>query len=58
MVKENHVTERIAVDSYREIINYVGNADATTKRILERILEQEEHADEFSDMLEGWIGEK
>lgn len=59
MVKENLVAERIAVDSYREMINYIGDADTTTKRILERILEQEEeHADEFSDMLEGWIGEK
>ena len=57
MVKENLVAERIAIDSYREMINYVGDRDTTTKRILEHILAQEEeHADEFSDLLDGWIG--
>ena len=57
MVKEDLVAERIAIDSYREMINYVGNRDTTTKRILESILAQEEeHADEFSDLLDGWIG--
>ncbi|RZZ86921.1 ferritin-like domain-containing protein [Pseudoxanthomonas winnipegensis] len=57
MVKENLIAERIAIDSYRQMINYIGDKDTTTKRILERILEQEEeHADEFADMLEGWIG--
>lgn len=59
MVIENLIAERIAVDSYREIISYIGDADTTTKRMLEHILEQEEeHADDFSDMLAGWIGEK
>ena len=57
MVKENLVAERIAIDSYREMINYVGDRDTTTKRILEDILAQEEeHADEFADLLDGWIG--
>lgn len=57
MVKEDLVAERIAIDSYREMINYIGNRDTTTKRILESILAQEEeHADEFSDLLDGWIG--
>lgn len=57
MVRENLVAERIAIDSYREMINYIGDKDTTTKRILEGILAQEEeHADEFSDLLEGWIG--
>jgi len=57
MVKENLIAERIAIDSYREMINFVGDKDTTTKRILEQILAQEEeHADEFSDLLEGWIG--
>lgn len=59
MVKENLIAERIAIDSYREMINYIGDADTTTKRVLEGILEQEEeHADDFADMLDGWIGEK
>ena len=57
MVKENLVAERIAIDSYREMINYIGDRDTTTKRILEAILAQEEeHADEFADLLDGWIG--
>jgi bacterioferritin len=57
MVKENLIAERIAIDSYREMINYIGDRDTTTKRMLEGILEQEEeHADEFADLLEGWIG--
>lgn len=57
MVRENLVAERIAIDSYREMINYVGDRDTTTKRILEEILAQEEeHADEFADLLDGWIG--
>ncbi|KIQ95981.1 ferritin-like domain-containing protein [Lysobacter sp. A03] len=57
MVKEDLVAERIAIDSYRQIINYIGDKDTTTKRILESILAQEEeHADELSDMLDGWTG--
>ena len=57
MVKEDLIAERIAIDSYREMINYIGDHDTTTKRILESILAQEEeHADEFSDLLDGWIG--
>lgn len=57
MVRENLVAERIAIDSYREMINFVGDKDTTTKRILEEILAQEEeHADEFADLLDGWIG--
>lgn len=57
MVKEDLVAERIAIDSYREMIHYIGDSDTTTKRLLEKILEQEEeHADEFADLLDGWIG--
>lgn len=52
MVKENLVAERIAIDSYREMINFIGISDSTTRRILEEILEvEEEHADELSDLL-------
>jgi bacterioferritin len=58
MVREDLIAERIAIDSYREMINYIGDGDTTTKRILESILAQEEeHADEFSDLLDGWIGD-
>ncbi|HVR81027.1 MAG TPA: ferritin-like domain-containing protein [Luteimonas sp.] len=57
MVKEDLIAERIAIDSYREMINYIGDRDTTTKRILEHVLAQEEeHADEFADLLNGWIG--
>lgn len=57
MVKENLIAERIAIDSYREMIGWVGDKDSTTRRMLEDILAQEEeHADEFADLLEGWIG--
>ena len=58
MVKEDLVAERIAIDSYRELIHYIGDRDTTTRKILMHILEQEEeHADEFSDLLDGWEGE-
>ncbi len=58
MVRENLIAERIAIDSYREIIDFVGDKDTTTKRMLMHILAQEEeHADEFRDLLNGWIGD-
>lgn len=54
MVYEDLVAERIAVDSYREIIQYIGDKDPTTRRIFEDILAQEEeHADDMSDLLQG-----
>jgi bacterioferritin len=57
MVKEDLIAERIAIDSYRELINYIGDKDTTTKRMLMEILAQEEeHADDMADMLNGWIG--
>ncbi|MDI1253240.1 ferritin-like domain-containing protein [Thermomonas sp.] len=57
MVKENLVAERIAIDSYRELINYIGDKDTTTKRMLMDIMAQEEeHADDMADMLNGLIG--
>jgi bacterioferritin len=57
MVKENLVAERIAIDSYREMIDYIGDRDTTTKRMLEHVLAQEEeHADDMKDLLDGWIG--
>ena len=58
MVRENLIAERIAIDSYREIIDFVGDKDTTTKRMLMHVLaEEEEHADEFADLLNGWIGD-
>lgn len=53
MIKENLVAERIAIDSYREIIQYLGNDDSTTRRMLEDILAmEEEHAEDMSTLLE------
>ncbi|KFE51979.1 bacterioferritin [Pseudomonas syringae] len=52
MVYEDLVAERIAIDSYREIIQYIGEDDPTTRRIFETILAQEEeHADDMADIL-------
>lgn len=53
MIKEDLVAERIAIDSYREMIDYVGEKDITTKRMLEGILAmEEEHADDLVGLLE------
>ncbi|SAI67347.1 bacterioferritin [Bordetella ansorpii] len=53
MIKENLIAERIAIDSYRRMIDYVGDKDSTTRRLLEEILaSEEEHADDLSDFLE------
>jgi len=53
MIKEDLVAERIAIDSYREMINYIGDKDTTTKRMLEGILAmEEEHADDLVGLLE------
>ncbi|CAB3649605.1 bacterioferritin [Achromobacter xylosoxidans] len=52
MIKENLIAERIAIDSYRQMIDYIGEQDSTTRRLLEEILAvEEEHADDLSDFL-------
>jgi bacterioferritin len=52
MIKEDLVAERIAIESYTEIIRYLGDDDPTTRAMLERILaREEEHAQELSDLL-------
>ncbi|MDT0498146.1 ferritin-like domain-containing protein [Algiphilus sp. W345] len=53
MIQEDLVAERIAIDSYREVIEYLGSDDITTRRIIEQILAQEEeHAEDLSSLLE------
>ncbi|MHB8471610.1 MAG: ferritin-like domain-containing protein [Gammaproteobacteria bacterium] len=53
MITEDLVAERIAIDSYRGMIQYLGDADPTTRRMLEDILAvEEEHADELADLLQ------
>lgn len=57
MIKEDLVAERIAIDSYREMIQYLGNDDPTTRRMLEGILAmEEEHADDLGGLLEEMDG--
>src|SRR5213596_713100 len=52
MIKEDLVAERIAIDSYRDMINYFGNDDPTSRRLMENILAvEEEHADDLVNML-------
>jgi len=52
MIREDLVAERIAIDSYREFIQYLGDKDPTTRRMLEEIMAvEEEHADELADLL-------
>lgn len=54
MIREDLVAERIAIDSYRDMIQYLSDQDPTTRRMLETILAvEEEHADELADLLEG-----
>jgi bacterioferritin len=53
MIREDLVAERIAIDSYRDMINYFGNDDPTSRRMLEGILAvEEEHADDLVNLLE------
>jgi bacterioferritin len=53
MIKEDLVAERIAIDSYREMITYLGNDDPTSRRMMEGILAvEEEHADDLVNLLE------
>ena len=52
MIREDLVAERIAIDSYRDIIRYLGDHDTTTRRMMEGILAvEEQHADELADLL-------
>jgi bacterioferritin len=53
MIREDLVAERIAIDSYREIVQYLGNDDPTTRRMMEGILAvEEEHADDMMNLLQ------
>jgi bacterioferritin len=57
MIREDLVAERIAIDSYREIIHYIGDKDPTTRRMLESIFAmEEEHADDLATFVSGGSG--
>jgi bacterioferritin len=52
MIREDLIAERIAIESYREMIQYFGNKDSTSRRLMESILaKEEEHAEELSSLL-------
>ena len=58
MIREDLVAERVAIESYSEMIRYIGDDDPTTRRMLEGILATEEqHADDMKTLLET-IGKK
>ena len=52
MIREDLVAERIAIETYREIVNYFGTHDPTSRLLMEQILtKEEEHADELANLL-------
>ena len=54
MIREDLVAERIAIESYRDMIRYLGTGDPTTRRLLEDVLAvEEEHADDLLSLIEG-----
>jgi bacterioferritin len=53
MIREDLVAERIAIESYTDMIRYIGEDDPTTRRMLEEILaKEEEHAEELKTLIE------
>jgi len=58
MIKENLVAERIAIETYREMVRYFADRDPTTRKLLETILaKEEEHANDMQDLLVAQRGE-
>ena len=52
MLREDLVAERIAIQTYREMITFFGHKDPTSRRLMEEILAvEEEHADDIADLL-------
>jgi bacterioferritin len=52
MIEANLLAERIAIESYREVIQYVADHDSTTRRMLEDVLaDEEEHAEDMASLL-------
>jgi bacterioferritin len=52
MIREDLIAERIAIECYTEIIRWLGEADPTSRRLIEKILEvEEEHAEELANLL-------
>lgn len=54
MIKEDLIAERVAIESYREMVAYIAEKDPTTRRLLEEILaSEEEHAEDLVSLLDG-----
>ncbi|HEY8038661.1 MAG TPA: ferritin-like domain-containing protein, partial [Polyangiaceae bacterium] len=52
MIKEDLVAERIAIESYSEMVRFFGDGDPTSRRLMEEILaKEEEHANDLADLL-------
>jgi bacterioferritin len=52
LIKEDLIAERIAIQVYRKLVNYFGNADPTSRRLFEDILsDEEDHANDLSDLI-------
>lgn len=52
MIKEDLIAERIVIEIYREMIRYFGDKDPTTRRLIEKVLaEEEDHANDMHDLL-------
>jgi len=53
MIREDLVAERIAIETYSEIVRWLGTDDPTTRTLIEGILRmEEEHAEDLSTLLE------
>ena len=53
MIREDLVAERIAIDSYKEIVRYLGDNDPTSRRVMEEILaNEEEHAEDLKNLIQ------
>ena len=56
MIREDLIAERIAIDSYSDIIRYLGDKDPTSRRVMEEILaKEEEHADDMAKLVEIFV---
>jgi bacterioferritin len=59
MIREDLVAERIAIDSYQEIIHYLGDKDPTSRRVMEEILaKEEEHAEDLKTLIQSLAPEE
>jgi bacterioferritin len=59
MLREDLVAERIAIDSYREMVGYFGDRDPTSRRLMEEVLAvEEDHANDLADLLAGLDGKR